>query len=62
MRWRSSLVGEDVVTRGAEVTSLAGVVSGRGVGVVPQGGCWTVMLTNPLDEVLVTGSTGELAS
>ena len=55
-------IGEDAVTSGAGVTSLAGVVSGRGVKVAPRGGCWMVMLTNPLDEVLVTGSTGELAS
>ena len=62
MRRGSSVVGEGAVTRGAEVTSLPGVVSGRGAGVALRGDRWTVMPTNPLDEALVPESAGELVS
>ena len=62
MRRGSSVVGEDAATRGAGVTSLAGVVSGRGTGVAPRGDRWTAMLTNPLDGALVTEEAGELVS
>ena len=62
MRRGSSVVGEEAATRGAGVTSLAVGVSGQGAGAAPRGGRCTTMLTNPLDEVLITGSPGELAS
>ena len=62
MRRGSSIVGEGAVTRGTGVTSLAGVVSGRGAGVALWGDHLTAMPTNPLDEALVPESAGELVS
>ena len=62
MRRGLSVIGEEVVNLGAGVISLAFVVYGWGAEAAPRGGHWTAMLTNPLEDVIVTGSAREVAS